>query len=74
MNARLGTADTVWYQHNIQQYVDNIDQFVLALQHYSERKMWLVLGISLIGAMGIFLLVFLRYGAFASRSLTPLRN
>jgi two-component system nitrate/nitrite sensor histidine kinase NarQ len=74
MDARLGTADTVWYQHNIQQYVDNIDQFVLALQHYSERKMWLVLGISLIGAMGIFLLVFLRYGAFASRSLNPLRN
>jgi two-component system nitrate/nitrite sensor histidine kinase NarQ len=74
MDARLGAADTVWYQHNIQQYVDNIDQFVLALQHYSERKMLLVLGISLIGAMGIFLLVFLRYGAFASRSSNPLRN
>lgn len=72
MDERLSAGDTAWYQHNIQQYVDNIDQFVLALQHYSERKMLLVLGISLMGAMGIFLLVFFTLRRIRQQVVKPL--
>lgn len=72
MDTRLGAKDTVWYQNNIQQYVDNIDQFVLALQHYSERKMWLVVVISLLGAGGIFLLVFFTLQRIRHQVVKPL--
>lgn len=72
MDSRLGTKDTVWYQNNIQQYVNNIDQFVLALQHYSERKMVLVVVISLLGAGGIFLLVFFTLRRIRQQVVKPL--
>jgi two-component system nitrate/nitrite sensor histidine kinase NarQ len=74
MDVRLGANDKVWYQKNIQQYVNNIDQFVLALQHYSERKMLLVVGISLVGAGGIFLLVFFTLKRIRQQVVKPLNQ
>lgn len=47
MNNRLSKGDLPWYQANINNYVNQIDLFVLALQHYAERKMLLVVAISL---------------------------
>lgn len=41
MNNRLSKGDLPWYQANINNYVNQIDLFVLALQHYAERKMLL---------------------------------
>lgn len=46
MNNRLSKGDLPWYQANINNYVNQIDLFVLALQHYAERKMLLVVAIS----------------------------
>lgn len=68
MNSRLQDGDIAWYQTNINNYVDQIDLFVLALQHYAERKVMLVVAISLAGGIGIFTLVFLPYDVSASRS------
>ncbi len=46
MNNRLNRGDLPWYQANINNYVNQVDLFVLALQHYAERKMLLVVAIS----------------------------
>ena len=72
MDGRIAAKDAAWYQNNIQQYVDNIDKFVLALQHYSERKMLLVVGISLLGAIGIFMLVFFTLQRIRQQVVKPL--
>lgn len=69
MNNRLSKGDLPWYQANINNYVNQIDLFVLALQHYAERKMLLVVAISLAGGIGIFTLVFLLCAAYAIRWL-----
>ncbi|MGK9171964.1 nitrate/nitrite two-component system sensor histidine kinase NarQ [Yokenella regensburgei] len=74
MDARIGANDSVWYQHNIQQYVENIDQFVLALQRYAERKMLLVVGMSLLGAGGIFMLVFFTLKRIRQQVVVPLNQ
>lgn len=58
MNSRLQDGDIARYQTNINNYVNQIDLFVLALQHYAERKVMLVVAISLAGGIGIFTLVF----------------
>lgn len=50
MNNRLSKGDLPWYQANINNYVNQIDLFVLALQHYAERKMLLVVAISWLAA------------------------
>lgn len=69
MNNRLSKGDLPWYQANINNYVNQIDLFVLALQHYAERKMLLVVAISLAGGIGIFTLVFLLCAVYAIRWL-----
>lgn len=69
MNNRLSKGDLPWYQANINNYVNQIDLFVLALQHYAERKMLLVVAISTAGGIGIFTLVFLLCAAYAIRWL-----
>lgn len=74
MDARICANDRIWYQDNIQQYVENIDQFVLALQHYAERKMLLVVGISLLGAGGIFMLVFFTLRRIRHQVVKPLNQ
>lgn len=57
MDERLGAGDLEWYQQNIARYVTQIDHFVLALQHYSERKMKIVVATSMIGVVTIYYIV-----------------
>lgn len=58
MNNRFSKGDLLWYQVNINNYVNQIDLFVLVLQYYVECKMLLVVVIFLVGGIGIFMLVF----------------
>lgn len=74
MNARLIDGDLQWYQNNINAYVDKIDLFVLALQHYAERKVMLVVGISLAGGIGIFTLVFFTLRRIRHQVVRPLNQ
>ena len=72
MNNRLSKGDLPWYQANINNYVNQIDLFVLALQHYAERKMLLVVAISLAGGIGIFTLVFFTLRRIRHQVVAPL--
>ncbi|MTH45897.1 nitrate/nitrite two-component system sensor histidine kinase NarQ [Intestinirhabdus alba] len=74
MNARLAAGDLQWYQANINRYVDQIDLFVLALQHYAERKVMLVVAISLAGGIGIFTLVFFTLRRIRQQVVRPLNQ
>lgn len=74
MNQRLSAGDLAWYQRNIQRYVGQIDNFVLALQRYAERKMMLVVMISLLGALGIFALVFFTLRRIRQQVVKPLNQ
>ncbi|EHG6293733.1 nitrate/nitrite two-component system sensor histidine kinase NarQ [Salmonella enterica subsp. enterica serovar Typhi] len=74
MNSRLQDGDIVWYQSNINNYVDQIDLFVLALQHYAERKVMLVVAISLAGGIGIFTLVFFTLRRIRQQVVRPLNQ
>lgn len=74
MNARLIDGDLKWYRANINNYVDQIDLFVLALQHYAERKVMLVFGISLAGGIGIFTLVFFTLRRIRQQVVRPLNK
>lgn len=74
MNTRLVDADIKWYRANINNYVDQIDLFVLALQHYAERKVMLVVGISLAGGIGIFTLVFFTLRRIRQQVVQPLNQ
>jgi two-component system nitrate/nitrite sensor histidine kinase NarQ len=48
----IARGDTAWYQTHIEDFVGRIDAFVLALQHYTEHKIQLVILISLAGGLG----------------------
>src|SRR5699024_12227694 len=74
MNNRLSKGDLPWYQTNINNYVNQIDLFVLALQHYAERKMLLVVAISLAGGIGIFTLVFFTLRRIRHQVVAPLNQ
>ena len=74
MNNRLSKGDLPWYQANINNYVNQIDLFVLALQHYAERKMMLVVAISLAGGIGIFTLVFFTLRRIRHQVVAPLNQ
>lgn len=74
MDARLVDSDLPWYQKNINAYVDQIDLYVLALQRYAERKMMLVVGISLAGGIGIFTLVFFTLRRIRQQVVRPLNQ
>lgn len=74
MDRRLQAGDARWYQDNIQRYVGQIDSFVLALQHYAERKMWLVVATSTLGALAIFTLVFFTLRRIRQQVVTPLKQ
>ena len=49
MDTRIASGDTGWYQSHIEDFVGRIDAFVLALQHYTEHKIQLVIFMSLTG-------------------------
>ena len=72
MDMRLAHGDTDWYRQNIASYVTQIDSFVLALQHYAERKMLLVVAICLLGFAAILLLVFFTLRRINQQVAAPL--
>lgn len=74
MDSHLEAGDKTWYQDHIQQYVERIDAFVLALQHYAEHKMQLVVSISLAGGLGILLLVFMTLRGIRREVVAPLNQ
>ncbi|MDA8479758.1 nitrate/nitrite two-component system sensor histidine kinase NarQ [Citrobacter sp. Awk 4] len=74
MDARLVDGDLAWYQKNINAYVDQIDLYVLELQRYAERKMMLVVAISLAGGLGIFTLVFFTLRRIRQQVVRPLNH
>ena len=71
-HVRLG--DTNWYHANIAGYVAQIDLFVLALQHYAERKMMQVVATSVVGFIAIFTLVFFTLRRFRHQVVVPLKK
>ncbi|WP_058913300.1 nitrate/nitrite two-component system sensor histidine kinase NarQ [Entomohabitans teleogrylli] len=74
MDARLQAGDLAWYQQNITDYVEQIDLFVLAIQHHAERKMMLVVVISVLGFMAIFTLVFFTLRRIRHQVVNPLNQ
>lgn len=74
MDSHLEAGDKAWYQDHIQQYVERIDAFVLALQHYAEHKMQLVVAISLAGGVGILLLVVMTLRRIRRQVVAPLNH
>lgn len=72
MDERLGEGDLAWYQENIARYVTQIDHFVLALQHYSERKMMIVVATSMIGSVTIYILIFFTLRRIRRQVVIPL--
>ncbi|WP_324722789.1 nitrate/nitrite two-component system sensor histidine kinase NarQ [Lelliottia sp. JS-SCA-14] len=74
MDRHLEAGDKAWYQDHIQQYVERIDTFVLALQHYAEHKMQLVVAISLAGGLGILLLVIMTLRGIRREVVAPLNH
>lgn len=74
MARHIRQGDLVWYQANIASYVAQIDLFVLALQHYAERKMMQVVITSVVGFMAIFTLVFFTLRRFRHQVVAPLNK
>lgn len=72
MDERLQRGDLAWYQQNIASYVAQIDDFVLALQHYAERKMQRVVVICLLGFAAILMLVFFTLRRINRQVVAPL--
>lgn len=74
MERHIRAGDLTWYQANIAGYVAQIDSFVLALQHYAERKMMQVVATSVVGFIAIFTLVFFTLRRFRRQVVAPLNK
>lgn len=74
MDKRIASGDTAWYQSHIEDFVGRIDAFVLALQHYTEHKIQLVILMSLAGGLGILLLVMTTLRRIRRQVVLPLKN
>lgn len=74
MQQQIRSGDLAWYRHNIAAYVGQIDLFVLALQHYAERKMMQVVAASVVGFMAIFTLVFFTLRRIRQQVVAPLNT
>ncbi|RPH21026.1 nitrate/nitrite two-component system sensor histidine kinase NarQ [Buttiauxella warmboldiae] len=74
MESHIRQADENWYKANIVGYVAQIDLFVLALQHYAERKMLEVVMASMVGFIAIFTLVFFTLRRFRQQVVAPLNS
>jgi two-component system nitrate/nitrite sensor histidine kinase NarQ len=74
MDGQIATGDTAWYQTHIQDFVGRIDAFVLALQHYTEHKIQLVILISLAGGLGILLLALITLRGIRRQVVAPLNH
>ncbi|WP_431225488.1 nitrate/nitrite two-component system sensor histidine kinase NarQ [Serratia sp. L9] len=62
------------YQANVASYVNQIDQFVLALQRYSEQKLTIVAAISVMGYIAIIGLVLFCIRFMRRKVVTPLKR
>lgn len=74
MEQHIRHGDKAWYDANITAYVQQIDEYVLALQHYAERKMMQVVATSVVGFMAIFTLVFFTLRRFRHQVVAPLNK
>ncbi|KFC79902.1 nitrate/nitrite two-component system sensor histidine kinase NarQ [Buttiauxella agrestis] len=74
MVEHIRNGDLAWYQAHISGYVEQIDLFVLALQHYAERKMMQVVFASVVGFIAIFTLVFFTLRRFRHQVVAPLNK
>lgn len=74
MDRQIAKGDTAWYQTHIQDFVGRIDAFVLALQHYTEHKIQLVILISLAGGLGILLLALITLRGIRRQVVAPLNH
>ena len=74
MEEHIRNGDLAWYQAHISGYVEQIDLFVLALQHYAERKMMQVVFASVVGFIAIFTLVFFTLRRFRHQVVAPLNK
>lgn len=74
MDTRIASGDTGWYQNHIEDFVGRIDAFVLALQHYTEHKIQLVIFMSLTGGLGILLLAVVTLRRIRRQVVLPLNN
>lgn len=74
MEEHIRNGDLAWYQVHISGYVEQIDLFVLALQHYAERKMMQVVFASVVGFIAIFTLVFFTLRRFRHQVVAPLNK
>lgn len=74
MDTRIASGDTGWYQSHIEDFVGRIDAFVLALQHYTEHKIQLVIFMSLTGGLGILLLAVMTLRRIRRQVVLPLNN
>lgn len=74
MDKRIASGDTAWYQSHIEDFVGRIDAFVLALQHYTEHKIQLVILMSLAGGLGILLLAMTTLRRMRRQVVLPLKN
>lgn len=74
MDKRIASGDTAWYQSHIEDFVGRIDAFVLALQHYTEHKIQLVILMSLAGGLGILLLAMTTLRRIRRQVVLPLKN
>ncbi len=74
MDSRLAAGDKAWYQNNIAHYVAQIDGFVMALQHYAERKVMLAVIVCALGFITMFMLVFSILRRIRRQVVTPLHQ
>ena len=74
MSQRIASGDTAWYQAHIEDFVGRIDAFVLALQHYTEHKIQLVILMSLAGGLSILLLALATLRRIRRQVVLPLNN
>lgn len=74
MERHIRQGDIGWFHSHIAGYVAQIDLFVLALQHYAERKMTQVVITSIIGFIAIFILVFFTLRRFRQQVVAPLNK
>ena len=74
IDQRIASGDTAWYQAHIEDFVGRIDAFVLALQHYTEHKIQLVILMSLAGGLSILLLALATLRRIRRQVVLPLNN
>ncbi|MCZ4060504.1 nitrate/nitrite two-component system sensor histidine kinase NarQ [Pantoea sp. LMR881] len=72
LQQKLQQGEAVTYQQQVAIYVNEIDRFVLGLQHYAELKMHLVVASSLIGVIAIVALALMTIRFTRQQVVRPL--